>query len=1396
MRVARTLWEAVWIILFLAGTPVVLVRLAGLPSLKDLPDRQALVAWIAEPLTPGFVGGCLAAVAWLLWALVVAVAVARVTTRLSSRRRWLARVRLPAPVQGLAAALLGAAAVSSASPALAHPTTPVAVTDTHPDQAREARPTTVAGGSTTTRTEQAGTTVESGQVTVRRGDTLWKIADTRLDDPTRWREIYRLNADQYPLRGGHHLRPGWVLALPSPPEAPTIPPSQQPPPAPTEDQSPPTTADDGTAAPAAPQTSGPTTHAPSPDGEDLAGGQGEECPPGVSLPDGWIGIGVATAIMAAATLVVARRRRHDGKPPPPPGTPLDEADLAGLPPVVTDIQRALLDQTSTPDTPADDVATTDGLDDPEQDSRPAGAIRTGAAPGHAHLDWRARPWPAHGLAVIGPGALAAARGILADALTMEQQEEPDVHGHVVVDGHTLAVLTGGTVHSGSVPGLAVTGGLPDALALLEQEILHRSRILADHDADTITDLRDTAPDIEPLPSLLLIADATTATQDHARLTVLLAQGHHLDIRGLLLGVWPQSPTVTMAPDGATSPTAADEPDTSQGGWLPVVDTAAVTDLLRLLAESGNGQAPAGSATTTESAAVSTGGPGPDQGHNDKKAVDPSPTRPDNGTHATDRALQPDERDPQQSPDGNAPAIVETAATGGRATTEAQPPDDAAGQVADVEGRVRVQVLGAARIVDVDTTIPLRAKSLELLVYLAVHNGEATQDAILDDLLPEAPAAKAPHRLHTYVSALRKTLKLTGGPGTYLTHPSHRYALNHRAFDIDLWRMRDAIRDAERATNGTDRITALRRAVDAYDGGLADGFDYEWIEAYREAVRRQARDAHLALAAALTDPAEALAVVEAAIVHDPYAEPLYQQAMRAHAALGQPDQVHALHQALARRLQEIDAEPSPETTALADQLTANVQHRGVGRRKTEPHSAGSGHEHHDHRPRHGETATSGRRRNQRRRRPAAGVGEPVSERRVRTRRPGRRPCQGRPVRGPTAPGLLRPGAPGRPRRAGHRRRPGPEHPTTHRGPGRRRPGTRRRGRHGQRRRTTTPRRTRHRLTAALRRDRRRRRRVQLGRTPEPPTRRLLLLHVRARLRRMGDARRQPATRPPTRHRRPPTNTTGLEVLGHWLRHPVITSRARTLAKTDGLDLYESLKAARTEIRREHRDAAIAKVLHRKIRKAVDPTTAKIAVQVYDLDEIAARLAADADYDRLSAIISADLAPERMMTGGSSKDGRKPGPARYDGTDQAPTAGPSTRPIRTVSEATVIDARDTLGQGTIFAPDPVCFPQSSDSAPDLDGTLDDTADGAVADSVTRDDDRHDDVPADLGPDHGDSRAPTETAEAVAYWLGVDPEMDLELIAGRIGKSLRSVYRHLPPDYPRKPGVSRARGRSHSR
>src|SRR5439155_13971374 len=172
--------------------------------------------------------------------------------------------------------------------------------------------------------------------------------------------------------------------------------------------------------------------------------------------------------------------------------------------------------------------------------------------------------------------------------------------------------------------------------------------------------------------------------------------------------------------------------------------------------------------------------------------------------------------------------------------------------------------------------------------------------------PDVPASKAPGRLYTSISDLRTVLRRTGGRGTYLTHPNQRYALNHDTVEVDLWRMRTAIRDAEHATDPAERITALRRVTDTYAGHLAEGADYEWIEPYREAVRRQALDAYLALADALAGrPAEQVTVLDAAIRHNPYVEELYQQAMRARAALGLTDAIRTLRRAVTLALGEID-----------------------------------------------------------------------------------------------------------------------------------------------------------------------------------------------------------------------------------------------------------------------------------------------------------------------------------------------------------------------------------------------------------------------------------------------------------------------------------------------------------
>lgn len=50
-----------------------------------------------------------------------------------------------------------------------------------------------------------------------------------------------------------------------------------------------------------------------------------------------------------------------------------------------------------------------------------------------------------------------------------------------------------------------------------------------------------------------------------------------------------------------------------------------------------------------------------------------------------------------------------------------------------------------------------------------------------------------------------------------------------------------------------------------------------------------------------------------------------------------------------------------------------------------------------------------------------------------------------------------------------------------------------------------------------------------------------------------------------------------------------------------------------------------------------------------------------------------------------------------------------------------------------------------------------------------------------DNEDSEVPKSTVEAVAYRLCKELNLDPDLRAEMIGMSLRSVYRHLPQDYP---------------
>ncbi|WP_326550115.1 hypothetical protein [Micromonospora sp. NBC_01813] len=817
---------------------------------------------------------------------------------------------------------------------------------------------------------------------------IYQLNSDRYDDNG------RIHHGEGRMRGGDHIEPTWQLVLPdgaTPPASAKpvtyIPPATIPP-ADATPTSPPTTpqtpAPSTTTQPPAPATAAPTTQpgddgvvgdipsqaSPSATASPTANSSATTSPsatatadpapprtdrsppPGVSLTgNSWIDLGLALAIAAAATTVWRLRRRRYTPRPPSAHTRTDDPDLAPLPDLVTKVRRDL--RTPTPDADArlhDLLNDTDEVDDPTDedaftdDDLPDDADEPEPTdPPPLNLPALGNPmltaWPPAGLGLTGPGAEAAARGFLTTALAAGGVDDPHGRSTVVLPAATLATLLGAAaVNVPDTPRLTVTGDLTEALELLEEQTLHRTRLLYGHEVDTVTQLRDADPHEEPLPPILLLADATVP-HERARIAALLAQGQRLDIHGVLLGPWPDGNTIVVADDGTTTPAAGEG---SRHGSHPadisrltVITAAETTALLPTLAESHTGlpqpPAPTEPHPHTPLAITRTATPADDH---DQPTGAPAPEPDTTADQHTDPTVAADTTE--------TPTVVaqttssNTAVPAGPRTDsdDGQDLDDGEADAADDgPGVVAVQVLGRPTIVGADPDQPLRAKAMELLVYLIARDGSATVDAMKEDLVPDATVSKAPHRIHTYVYALRLALKRTGGRATYITHPRHRYLLNRDTLDVDLWRMQNALAEAETATGDT-RIAALRRAVAAYQGPFADDTRYEWAEPYREAVRRQALDAHLTLADALRDqPDEALTVLDAAIAHDPYAEQLYQAAMRRHADLDDANAIAARLSELTRRLEELDTEPTDDTSELAAALTDDVHRRARRNRGT-------------------------------------------------------------------------------------------------------------------------------------------------------------------------------------------------------------------------------------------------------------------------------------------------------------------------------------------------------------------------------------------------------------------------------------------------------------------------------
>jgi len=870
------------------------------------------------------------------------------TSRFERRRRRV-RWRMPGFARSLSAALVGTASVS-ATAALVEPGAAAAASAEGVDDrgpAGAARLLSPAGGSAarivhaapvgdagpSTPLAAAASAGDAGQPvwTVRPGDTLSGIAGSQLGDQDRWLEIWDLNRGRHFAGVGGVLRdpdliyPGWKLVLPANGGQPSTPPhsshgeeepageqaAETPRGSATEDRTPTAPAcqpagDDGVFVPPATADPSPPPATGGPSSPSGRGDSGSPHPVGPAESDdgrpqsvaGWIevtggviGVGLAAALVYAAATVWTRRR-HRHQPTPITSPPRGDADLAPPLPAHRSLRRQvrraapkLLDHQRDPGPTVREYA--------------AASIKPSLpppGPSGSDLAGMADLPTTTGLGLAGPAAADAARGLLVATLAAGSADDPHAQSRVIIPAPTLAALL--DVTSDNLPHLGrltIAPTFADALASLEEEIIRRSRILADHDAPSISALRTHWTLGEPLPQLLLIADAPDPGW-HTRLATTIRLGGTVDVGAVVIGAWPEGTTLSVAADGTT--------EGGCGERVAVLDTTAATDILSALAEAHGDTDPP---TNPPAAAATSPQPSTALPADHDGAINPK---------IPDRGAAPD---PHPDP-GTVPAPAAEPAASPAPT------------------RVQGRVLGTPAILDIDgnPVRGLRAKSLELFVYLVVHRDGARLADIMEAIWPDVTVSRAAERLATCVANLRSVIRTiaqtTTEPGAPKIEPvintGGHYHLDPNLLQVDWWIVEDASARVAAATDDQARLAGLQAAIAAIGGGLADGCDYEWIDTDREYARRRLVTiyAHAAALHIDTDPATALALYDAALALDPLSDELTRRAMRVAARLGDLDGVRARFSALRRALDDAGIDIDPDTDNLATTLLRELAAR--------------------------------------------------------------------------------------------------------------------------------------------------------------------------------------------------------------------------------------------------------------------------------------------------------------------------------------------------------------------------------------------------------------------------------------------------------------------------------------
>lgn len=141
------------------------------------------------------------------------------------------------------------------------------------------------------------------------------------------------------------------------------------------------------------------------------------------------------------------------------------------------------------------------------------------------------------------------------------------------------------------------------------------------------------------------------------------------------------------------------------------------------------------------------------------------------------------------------------------------------------------------------------------------------------------------------------------------------------YDVELFE--DAIAAAESTAHPEEKLAALQKVTELYQGDYLPEMDAMWVQLERERLWRMYTKAMLDLAQLYLDKGELSATLtccQKLLAIDPCLESAHRMAMRVHAARGnRADVARQYEQCQAALLNELGVPPSPETETLYDQL---------------------------------------------------------------------------------------------------------------------------------------------------------------------------------------------------------------------------------------------------------------------------------------------------------------------------------------------------------------------------------------------------------------------------------------------------------------------------------------------